>query len=327
MPGNGPKLMEITKKTLQLGTAQWGWTVSRDEAFRLMDAWLAAGYRHIDAATNYPINKNPADFRASENILLEYIRAHGIQDLSITMKIGALDNMRSPDINLSPSFILMMSEEYKRLFGKNLHGIMLHWDNRPDLPEVRSSLEALSTARRTLDIQPGLSGIKYPEVYATANRELGLTFDIEGKHNVLYSDLPRYVPYFPFIPEGNNDRAGVAHRFFAYGINAGGIKLEGPYPAGSTYLARGGDPEVLASTLERIRNNLPGWNLAFVRPPVRTMNHLGLIFAGLDANVNGIVLGLRSVAQLQETLDFWRNIGVFDYSDIWAALNKGLSRF
>ena len=32
-----------------LGTAQWGWTVSREEAFRLLDAWLAAGLRQCEA--------------------------------------------------------------------------------------------------------------------------------------------------------------------------------------------------------------------------------------------------------------------------------------
>lgn len=313
----------MTHKTLLLGTAQWGWTVSRDEAFRLLDAWLAAGYRHIDAATNYPINKNPADFRASEKILQEYIRAHGLRDLKITMKIGALDNMRTPDVNLAPSFILMMSEEYRRVFGENLHGVMIHWDNRPESDEIYNTLEALATMQETLRVQPGLSGIKHPEVYAVANRAFGLNFDIEGKHNILYSDISRYAPLFSTeIIENEQRMAPLAHRFFAYGINAGGLKLEAPYPAGSTYLARGGDPEKVAATLEYVRNKLPDWNIAAVRPPVRTMNHLGLIFAGLNTAVHGIVLGLRSVEQLQETLDFWRNLGVYEYTDIWKALHK-----
>lgn len=313
----------MTHKTLLLGTAQWGWTVSRDAAFRLLDAWLAAGYRHIDAATNYPINKNPADFRASENILREYILAHGLHDLQITMKIGALDNMRTPDINLAPSFILMMSEEYRRVFGENLQGIMIHWDNRSESDEIYNTLDALSTVQKTLEVQPGLSGIQHPEVYAMANRVFGLTFDIEGKHNILHSDLSRYAPFFSAKSIGNEQHtAPLAHRFIAYGINAGGLKLKGPYPAGSTYLARGGDPEKVAATLEYVRHKLPDWNIAAVRPPVRTMNHLGLIFAGLNTAVHGIVLGLRSVEQLQETLDFWRNLGVYEYNDIWKALHK-----
>lgn len=312
----------MTSKTLLLGTAAWGWTVDRREAFHLLDAWLDAGFRGLDAATNYPINKNPADFRAAEKILEEYILAHGLQDLHITMKIGALDNMRTPDANLTPSFILMMAAEYRRLLGSNLQTIMLHWDNRSEEAPIVESLQALAALQRELDIRPGLSGIRHPDVYARLNEPLGLGFDIQLKHNVFQSDLERYTPFFP-----GHAGAESRHRFFAYGINAGGVKLEGPYPSGSTYLVRGGDPSKVGASLDMLRQLLPKWNTASVRPPLRTMNHLGLIFAGLQPRLDGIVLGLRSVAQLRESLDFWRNVETFDYSDVYAALlNMALPR-
>jgi len=301
----------MTQKKLLLGTAQWGWTVSREEAFRLLDAWLTAGHRAVDAATNYPINKNPADFRAAENILLEYVRAHGLHDLDITMKIGSLDNMRSPETNLAPSFVRMMAEEYARLFGKNLRVLMLHWDNRSDEIAIRDTLEALVNVQTELGIRPGISGIKHPETYAHANEGRNLRFDIQLKHNVLHSDLPRYIGF-----------SDPGHQRFAYGINAGGLKLEGPYPAGSTFLTRGGDPEKAAVVLEKIRAELPKWNTAFVRPPVRSMNHVGLIYAGLHPQLDGLVLGFSSVAQLRETLDFWRNLETFDYADIFTSIKK-----
>ncbi len=306
-------------KTLLLGTAAWGWNVTRPEAFRLLDAWLAAGHRHIDAATNYPINKNPADFRAAEKILEEYLQAHGIRNLAVTIKIGALDNLRTPDVNLSPSFLLMMAEEYRRLLGENLQTVMLHWDNRTEehLIRIRESLQALAQLEKEQGIRPGLSGIRHPELYARLNREFGMAFDIQLKHNVLHTDLERYTDFLP-----DADAGKTQHRFFAYGINAGGLKLEGPYPAGSTYLVRGGDPEKTAEALERLQGLLPKWNIAFVRPPLRTMNHLGLVFAGLEPRLDGIVLGLRSVEQLRETLDFWRNLDTFDYSDVFSALLK-----
>ncbi|MBK9337045.1 MAG: aldo/keto reductase [Lewinellaceae bacterium] len=301
----------MNKKDLLLGTAQWGWTVSRAEAFRLLDAWLAAGHRSVDAATNYPINKNPADFRAAEHILLEYIRAHGLRDLEVTMKIGSMDNLRSPEVNLAPSFILMMAEEYRRLFGENLRVVMLHWDNRESESDIRDTLAALAEVQQSLMVRPGISGIKFPDVYARANQVFDLHFDIQLKHNVLHSDVPRYAT-FPL----------EKHRRYAYGINAGGLKLDGPYPAGSTFLARGGDPEKTAALLEKIRARLPEWSLAFVRPPVRTMNHLGLLYAGLHPDINGLVLGFSTAAQLSETLDFWRNLDTFDYSDIFSTLTK-----
>jgi len=303
-------------KTLMLGTAQWGWTISKTEAFQLLDTWLKAGFRHIDCATNYPINRNPADFRAAEKILHEYILAHGLHELCLTMKIGSLDNLRSPEVNLAPSFVQMMAEEYLRVFDSNLACVMFHWDNRDQVEEIRGSLEALDRLQKEHGLRPGLSGIAHPEAYAEANTDLGLSFEIQLKHNILQSDFERYASLHHSITPS------LHHSIFAYGLNAGGVKLEAPYPADSTFLARGGQPEKVAPLLERINDLLPQWNTAFVRPPVKTMNHIGLIFAGLHPHMNGIVLGVSSEVQLRETLDFWRNLETFDYSDVFSALKK-----
>lgn len=305
----------MIKKTLLLGTAQWGWTVPRDKAFRLLDTWLAAGYRHLDAATNYPINKIPADFRASERILREYIRAHGLRDLNITMKIGSLDNLRTPDIDLAPSFIYMMAEEYLRLFDTNLQTIMLHWDNREDEQCIGDTLKALSRIQQEFKLRPGVSGVKYPQAYARANRETGLVFDIQIKHNILHSDLQHYLPLTGAEETGK-------HRLFVYGINAGGLKLEGPYPAGSTYLARGGNPGKDFTVIGKIVQMLPEWNRVPTRPPISVMNEIGLVFAGLQPETDGIILGVSSAGQLQESLDFWKGLEVFDYSDVFQSITK-----
>lgn len=302
-------------QTLLMGTAQWGWTVAKEEAFQLLDAWLASGRRNLDAATNYPINKNPADFRASEKILQEYILAHGLNDLDITMKIGSLNNMRGPETNLSPSFLMMMTEEYLRLFGSNLKGIMIHWDNRSEQKEVEGSLDALAQLKREFGLRLGLSGIKFPETYAKVNEEFQLNFDIQLKHNVFHSDLERYAPL-------QSGAEAVRHRFFAYGINAGGVQLEGPYPTASTFLARGGDPEKMLPVLQKIWEWVPKWNTDFVRPPIRNMNQIGLLFGGLNPQVNGLVLGFSKLSQLHTTLNFWRDLETFDYSDVYQRLCK-----
>ncbi|MBK8967365.1 MAG: aldo/keto reductase [Lewinellaceae bacterium] len=304
-------------KSLVLGTAQWGWTVDRKNAFLQLDAWLASGHQCLDLATNYPINKIPGDFRKSEKIVQEYIQTHGLTHLDVTIKIGSQDNMRSPDNNLEPSFILMMAMEYRRLFGDNLKGIMIHWDNREDQQAIAKSLEAMASLQETDGIRPGLSGIRRPDLYLNASCESALSFDIQFKHNILQSDLKRYAPFF-----STEKQEKAPHRFFAYGLNAGGIKLEGPYPAGSTFLARAGDPDKVAPFLNQIRELLPKWNTAFVRPPVRTMTHIGLLHAGLNPAIDGLVLGFSTVAQLRETLDFWRNLSTFEYDDVFADLQK-----
>lgn len=251
--------------------------------------------------------------------MLEYVQAHGLRDLRVTMKIGSLDNMRSPEVNLAPSFVLMMGEEYHRLFGENLHCLMFHWDNRDDATAIRASLEALSKLQKEAGIRPGLSGVKFPEAYVRANEDLSLSFDIQLKHNVFQSDFERYKLFFSSNHRINNS---PNHRFFAYGINGGGVKLEGVYEADSVFLARGGQPEKVAAALEKIRAVLPDLNTAFVRPPLKTMNHTGLIYAGLHPDLGGILLGVSSLSQLRETLDFWRNLETFDYGDVFQAITK-----
>jgi len=59
-----------------------------------------------------------------------------------------------------------------------------------------------------------------------------------------------------------------------------------------------------------------------VRPPVKTMNHVGLIYTALNTHFSRMLLGVSSVAQLSETLDYWRNLETYDYGDVWAALYR-----
>ncbi|MBL7828622.1 MAG: aldo/keto reductase [Saprospiraceae bacterium] len=295
--------MKKFEKTLLLGTAGWGWTVNKTAAFELLDFWLTQGFTGVDCATNYPINKQHSDFRAAEKILLEYIKAHGLSALNVTMKIGSLDNLRSPDINLSPSFIQMIGEEYIRLFGSNIKSLMLHWDNRNETYEVAASISALLELQRKYAIQPGISGIKHPEVYHTANETMGATFDIQVKHNVLQSDIGRYLPWFPI----------ANHRYFAYGMTAGGIKLDDqPYPSESTFVQRGGNPEHALEVSEAIKRTLS----TFEGTPfenVREMWQLGLIYAGNHPAISGMVIGVSSAQQLKSTLRYWQDVasGVF----------------
>lgn len=297
--------------TFALGTASWGWNVDQKTAFALLDAWLEKGLRAIDAAEDYPINTNPADFRAAEKILTDYIQANGLRDLQITMKIGGVRNLSAPENNLTPALLLKTAAEYRQKWGENLSCIMIHGDDRPDEPPVAASLEALKTLRDGYGIRPGLSGLAHPEVYRAANTQFGLSFDIQVQHNILQSELERYSPLF----EPQN-------RFFACGINAGGVKLHPPYPADSSFLLRGGQPEAFEARLQAIRTWLPKWNLAFVRPPLYAMHQLGLLYAAYNDQLHGAVLGVKNIVQLQETLDFLRNLETFDYADVYSRLQK-----
>ncbi|MEY4202623.1 MAG: hypothetical protein RL013_325 [Bacteroidota bacterium] len=282
------------KKELVLGTAQWGWTIGRDTAFELLEYWLSSGYRAIDCATNYPINREPECFRAAEGILSEFIQAHGLSDLDVTMKIGSMDNMRTPDNNLSPSFIQMIGHEYGRLLGDNLGCLMIHWDNRDQEEEIGTTLAGLGRVCDELNCRKGLSGVRVPEVYARVTGKEA--FDIQVKHNVLFSDLGRYSPWFP--PD--------VHRYYAYGINAGGIKLPGEeYSAASTYLARGGNPELSEEQTKRLEILTEEYSRE-KGMKISRMWQLGHTHAVSEPALHGIIAGISSVGQLQDLISWHR---------------------
>lgn len=287
---------------LLLGTAMWGWTMPEQTCFSLLDAFYAAGFRGIDGATNYPINKVPGDFRKSERILLNWIHAHGIRDLRITMKVGSLDNLRSPECNLSKSFLLFCLEEYSNLFAKNLDTLMVHWDNRHEPVEIEETLAGLSEIAKA-GYAAGLSGIRFPEVYAKVNEKFGLDFRIQVKHNLLQSDYPRYAPFHG------------KRRFFAYGMNAGGLKLNAEaYHENSSLKVRGGDTSNRAPLIQALAG------LLNETPLLKNLSHIGLLYAYNHPDMAGLLLGVSSPEQLTDSLNFYETLRQTDSRELYHRL-------
>ena len=288
-----------------LGTAMWGWTTHKSTAFDLLDDFYEKGFREIDGATNYPINKNPQDWRASEIILQEWIKAHGIEDLQIMMKVGSLNNLKSPDHNLSKSFLLLNLDEYQSKFGKNLHTFMIHWDNRSEKEAITETFEALQIAANQ-GLQTGFSGLKHPAIYAAINQDFQMDFRIQMKHNLLHSDYEKYH-YF----HGKQ-------RFITYGINAGGIKLNPEeYNSGSSLKARDAAWSPPNPIIEKARKSIAFANQDTSRPAISTFNHLGMIYACYQSDVAGILLGTSTVKQLRDSLQFMHQIQAFSYQDVY----------
>ncbi len=286
----------------------WGWTTPRDRCFDLLDRFYAAGLREVDAATNYPINKQPEDFRRSETILLEWINAHGVSDLKVMMKVGSLNNMRTPDHNLTRSFLLLNLDDYRFRFGDNLDTLMIHWDNRSDAGAIRETLEALSVAHE-YHLRVGLSGVRHPEVYAAENRAYQLDFRIQIKHNLLHSDYHRY-------PQFHGRR-----RFITYGINAGGIKLNpAEYHDHSSLAVRGGDVSSAHPITTPLETLLTDANRNAKRPAVQSFNHCGLCFAYHSPDIGGILIGPSRTEQLDDSLAFFRALATNDYRELYQKL-------
>lgn len=294
---------------LVLGSAMWGWTVPRSQAFELLDAWYGAGLRRVDAATNYPIDKQPEHFRLAEHFLREWAAVHAVTDLEVNMKIGSLNNLGGADNLLTRSFLLMLLDEYHYLFGDNLHTLMVHWDNRGEETPVRETLEAFRTVQQQ-GVQVGLSGIRHPELYAGMNAEFGFRFAIQVKHNILRSDYGRYAPF-------HGQRC-----FDAYGITAGGLKLGAGGHLGSSAKARGVRAVGFEKELAAVRGAIAQANKTTGRPPLTEMYQLGLLFAAGHPDMEGVLVGPSSVEQLRHTLDFYGQLGQFDFSDVYAALKS-----
>ncbi len=293
-----------------LGTAMWGWTISRETCFKLLDNFYSRGFRQIDTATNYPINKVAEDFRKAEKILQEWINAHDVSDLEIIVKTGSLNNLGGPENNLTKSFLLLILDEYEFLFHDNFHTFSVHWDNREDPNEVNSTFEAFKIATDN-GLKIGLSGIKHPDIYANLNGTYGFNFRIQMKHNLLYSDYDRYSPLHEH------------GKFLAYGINAGGIKMTPEdYHAGSSLKVRGGDLGItsdLAPTLLEIINGIENNSS---REQVTNFNQCALTYAWHQKNMEGIILGTSKQEQLNQSLDFLGQLSAFDYSDLYEKLKN-----
>lgn len=303
-----PTLQLSNSPTPILGTAMWGWTTPRKTAFALLDEWYARGFREVDSATNYPIDKNPDHLRLAEQILREWVMAHGISDLQVMMKIGSVNNLRTPEHILTRSFVLMMLDEYRWMFGPNLATLMVHWDNRDDAAAIHETLEALDTARH-FGLKIGLSGIRHPEIYAELNRTFNFDFRIQLKHNVLQSDYGRYAAFH-----------GERH-FIAYGINAGGLKLDpAAYTPGSSLAVRGGNLKNESPVVEKIRQIIIKANEAGNRSLLSNMNEIGMIYAFYQPDMQGILLGVSSLEQLRGSIGFYEKLRSEDFRDVFEML-------
>jgi len=288
----------------------WGWTMPPETCFDILSQFYERGFRSVDTATNYPINKNPADFRRSETILQQWLQTHGVTDLQIIVKIGSINNLRTPEHNLSKSFILINLDQYAQKFGSNFTMLMPHWDNREDENEVLQTLEALDEARKQ-GLQIGLSGIRHPDIYKKLNESFQFDFHLQCKHNILQSDYERYKMFHG------------KRRFITYGINAGGLKLNpDEYRSDSSLKARGGNVETEHPIAAPLRQILTEANEAESRPKLLNMNQIGMLYAYHSPDVESILIGPSKWSQLESTLEFFGALQSFDYTDVYQRVRR-----
>ncbi|WP_198381404.1 aldo/keto reductase [Roseomonas sp. KE2513] len=269
-----------------LGTAMWGWTVGRDQAFALADTFHAIGGRWFDTASNYPIDGNPDHFGLAEHWLADWFTSRGA-DGQVIVKVGALLNDGSNACDLSPAGLRARLDAARDRFGTSLGVFSIHWDERDNLAEIEGSVEVLRQAAAA-GYGIGLSGIRHPHLYAEALGELGWGCWVQVKHNVLSSHALAHY-------EALHDRG----RFLAYGLNAGGLKLGTVYQENNSAYVR---DTAAGSDLSRFEAMLQSWKGIQLLPT--TFNELALAYAGLNPRISGVLLGPSRTEQLTESMNF-----------------------
>lgn len=278
-------------KVLVLGTALWGWGIDRQMAFSILDHFVDCGGRVLDTAANYPISGQDEDFGLATHWIAEWVRAHGATDLSVMVKIGAVDNKGGSSVNLGRSFIALSEEIFLGRLGEALAGLAIHWDDRNDERAVNETLQAFSELH-DLDYSIGFSGVHHPALYLQGAPDLADAWWVQVKENAGTAQARKnYQSYFPKA------------RYLAYGINMGGVKLEGAREDSSISL-RGIKPE--QDLVDRLVTFIDADHGLEPRPV--TMNELALTMAWHNEALSGIVLGPRNVEQLRGTLSFWRRL-------------------
>jgi aryl-alcohol dehydrogenase-like predicted oxidoreductase len=284
--------LDNNNQSLVLGTALWGWSIHKKDCFALLDRFYEEGFRKVDVATNYPINQNSKFFRYAENLLKSWIISNKINDIKLIIKVGSLDNMGTPENDLSYSFLLDSYNYYIDKFGDNLDNFMLHWDNRGSESQVRETLDAFKSIREN-KLSLGLSGIKYPNIYSLISEELGLNYMIEIKHNLFFSAYQHYKPF--------HKKA----RFLAYGINAGGVNINNNYNSDSSVQLRNIHTDTFQKKWVKWQEIINSTKNAS-DITLESFNHLGMINAYNDPNISGIIIGPSKLEQIKDTLNFFK---------------------
>lgn len=288
--------MKLLEKRLVLGTALWGWSINKKEAFSILESFIDLGGRYIDCATNYPINKNIQDHGLALEWLEEWNNTNNTS-LFIIVKIGSMDNLGSPNYDLSKNRIMTIYKELQSRFGKSLGCISVHWDNRKEteLEKVKETISAFKQLKKN-GLRIGLSGIKNPILYYETMHELSDKLIIQCKENFL-TDNSRlnYQEFFPLA------------EYYAYGINMGGLKISKKEESVSAKVRKITYPDKLKLLISKSLNDE-----VIKDAGIQSVNDLNMAYIYTMQVYNGIIVGPRTTEQLIKTFETWEKLTKLD---------------
>ncbi len=132
----------ITVAPLALGTNVFGWTVDERTAFKILDAFVEAGFSLIDTADVYPRWAPGRQGGESETMIGTWMKERGSRDkVVIATKVGS--EMGRNRSGLSKGYILRAAEDsLRRLQTDRIDLYQSHYDD-PDTP-IEETLEAFA---------------------------------------------------------------------------------------------------------------------------------------------------------------------------------------
>jgi aryl-alcohol dehydrogenase-like predicted oxidoreductase len=202
------RICQIVISNLVLGTARWGSQIEELTAHKILDNFVNAGGRYIDGATNYPINGIPNDYGLANRFLTNWLSCNRGIEISVFIKVGSINNLGTPEADLSPESLERQLDALHGQFGSNLRGMGIHWDNRSEdkLLEIGETTQKLSELFRN-GYRVGISGISCKKAYFELAPSLAQFWEIQVKESPINQDVRNsYLTFFP--------RA----QYFAYGI-------------------------------------------------------------------------------------------------------------
>ena len=273
-----------------LGSAMWGEWVEEAEVYKMLDIFYDSGFRGIDIATNYPINGKKVNFKQAISWLGQWCNSNKCNDLQIYLKLGSETNLKTSQINLTPSFIHQVVIENLELFTTNLATIGIHWDHRgstkKDVPLIIKTVQTLNSLSQSYNLSMGLSGIDYPQVYKEALSSCEQQPIFQVKENLLTSESrKKYTHHFKNA------------EYIAYGINFGSVKREI-----SNHQFHEFTNEHFSKKISLLNTELENFL------DIKSLSELSISYADLNPNLSGYIIAPSGVGQLKSSISFIKTI-------------------
>ena len=279
-------------KELCLGSAMWGWSVSEQNIFSILDCFYARGFRFVDVAWNYPINGRESDLSLAPRLLSKWIEKREVEDLKVIFKAGAKDNSGENGNDLGRENLYSQFEQALNWFGSNLFSFMIHWDNRKDTLQIEETVKFLGCLKE-YGILPGLSGVADVDLYSGLLEGVESDLLIQCKHSFIESHISRYEA---FLHNGA--------RIFAYGVSGSGLKLSSSEYREDSYVSLVREPgfhdRMLSDSKRRALERVLGSNSG-----LRNLYHVGIAYAMQEPRLSGLIISPTNVDQLTDSLDFF----------------------